>query len=130
MSTMRHIVLVVVALLATTTLYAQQPKGADIEFSSNVIDLGTLTQDDEPQVLRVTYTNTGDIPLVVTEVQTSCSCTTVQCDRHKVMPGERGVIVITMNPAKAPIGNFYRVLKVHSTAQSGVKHLTLRALVE
>lgn len=130
MSAIRHIVLMVVAILATTTLYAQQPKGADIEFASNVIDLGTLTQDDEPQVLRVTYTNTGDLPLVVTEVQTSCSCTTVQCDRKKVMPGERGVIVITMNPAKAPVGNFYRVLKVHSTAQSGVKHLTLRALVE
>lgn len=127
---MRHIVMMVVALLATTSLYAQQPEGADIEFVSNVIDLGTLSQDDDPQVLRVAYTNTGDLPLVVTEVQTTCSCTTVQCDRRKVEPGERGSIVITMNPSKAPEGNFYRVLKVHSTAKSGVKHLTLKAIIE
>ena len=130
MGVMRYVVLMFVAMLATTTLYAQEPKGAEIEFSSSVIDLGTLSQEDDPQVLRVTYTNTGNLPLVVTEVQTSCSCTKVQCDRRKVMPGERGSIVITMDPSKAPDGNFYRVLKVHSTAKSGVKHLTLKAIVE
>ncbi len=127
---MRYVVLVVVALFATSALYAQDVKGAEIEFSSNVIDLGTLSHEDDPQVLRVTYTNTGNLPLVVTEVQTSCSCTKVQCDRRKVMPGERGSIVITMDPSKAPDGNFYRVLKVHSTAKSGVKHLTLKAIIE
>lgn len=127
---MRYFALMLVMLSSVTVLSAQRPEGADIEFASNVIDLGTLSQDDEPQVLRLTYTNTGDLPLVVTEVQTSCSCTTVQCDRKKVMPGERGSIAITMEPSKAPAGTFYRVLKVHSTARSGVKHLTLKAVIE
>lgn len=127
---MRSVTLVMVAMMAIWSGFAQSPEGADIEFVSNVIDLGTLSQDDDPQVLRVAYTNTGDLPLVVTEVQTTCSCTTVQCDRRKVEPGERGSIVITMNPSKAPEGNFYRVLKVHSTAKSGVKHLTLKAIIE
>ena len=36
MSAIRHIVLMVVAILATTTLYAQQPKGADIEFAESI----------------------------------------------------------------------------------------------
>ena len=130
MAMFRYLILSVVAVCAATTLSAQKPEGAEIIFSSNVIDLGTLSQDDDPQVIRLAYTNTGDLPLVVTEVQTSCSCTTVQCDRKKVMPGERGSIVVTMDPSKAPDGSFFRVLKVYSTARSGVKHVTLKANIE
>ena len=130
MTALRYFIVCVVAVCAATTLSAQKLEGAEIIFSSNVIDLGTLSQDDDPQVIRLAYTNTGDLPLVVTEVQTSCSCTTVQCDRKKVMPGERGSIVVTMDPSKAPDGSFFRVLKVYSTARSGVKHVTLKATIE
>jgi hypothetical protein len=109
---------------------AQTPKGADIEFQTNVIDLGELSQEDDKQIVRLSYTNTGDVPLVVTEVRTSCSCTTVKHDRGKLLPGERAAIIITMDPAKAPEGSFYRVLKVYSTASSGVKHITLKAEIK
>lgn len=111
-------------------LWAQSPAGADIEFQTKVVDLGTLSHDDDKQMLRLTYTNTGDVPLVVTEVRTSCSCTTVRHDRGKVLPGERGVLNITMDPAKAPVGSFYRVLQVYSTAKSGVQHITLKAEIQ
>lgn len=109
---------------------AQTPKGADIELQTNVIDLGELSQEDDKQIVRLVYTNTGDVPLVVTEVRTSCSCTTVKHDRGKLLPGERAAIIITMDPAKAPEGSFYRVLKVYSTASSGVKHITLKAEIK
>lgn len=111
-------------------LRAESPEGADIEFQTKVVDLGTLSQDDDKQLVRLTYTNTGDVPLVVTEVRTSCSCTTARYDRGKVLPGERGVLNITMEPAKAPVGSFYRVLQVYSTAKSGVQHITLKAEIE
>lgn len=109
---------------------AQTPKGADIEFQTNVIDLGELSQEDDKQIVRLVYTNTGDVPLVVTEVRTSCSCTTVKHDRGKLLPGERAAIIITIDPAKAPEGSFYRVLKVYSTALTGVKHITLKAEIK
>lgn len=106
---------------------AEEPKGADIEFQTNVVELGVLSQKDDKQVVRLSYTNTGDVPLVITEVTTSCSCTTVKHSREKLLPGERAAITITVDPAKAPEGGFYRVLKVYSTARSGVKHITLNA---
>ena len=117
------------ALLSVSSLRAQSPKGADIEFQTNIVDLGELSHDDDKPVVRLAYTNTGDQPLVVTEVRTSCTCTTVQYDRKRVMPGERGSIVITLDPAKAPEGNLYRVLQVYSSAHSGVKHITLKAVI-
>ena len=119
-----------VALLCCQWLSAEEPSGADISFQSKVIDLGVLSQDDDKQIVRLQFTNTGDVPLVVTEVRTSCSCTTVKHDRKPVMAGERGVIVVTMDPSKAPHGNFYRVLQIFSTAKSGVQHITLKAEVE
>lgn len=108
----------------------ERPEGAAIEFAEKLIDLGTLAQDDDKQVLRLSFTNTGDVPLVVTEVRTSCTCTTVQHDRRKVLPSERGVITITVDPSKAPKGSFYRVLQVYSTARNGVQHITLKAEIE
>ena len=118
-------------LLATSfVVQADEPKGAEIEFQTKIVDLGTLSRDDDKQIVRLSFTNTGDVPLVVTEVRTTCSCTTIQHDRKKVMPTERGVLTITMDPSKAPVGSFYRVLQVYSTATNGVQHITLKAEIE
>lgn len=117
-------------LTSCIVVCADSPKGAVIEFSTKVVDLGTLSRDDDKQIVRLSFTNTGDVPLVVTEVRTTCSCTTVQHDRRKVLPTERGVLNITMDPSKAPVGDFYRVLNVYSTATNGVQHITLKAEIE
>lgn len=124
------LLLAVVALMPPMSLLAEEPKGADIEFSEKVVDLGVLAQDDDKQILRLAFKNTGDVPLVITEVRTSCSCTTVKYARKPVMPGEEGALNITVDPKKAPKGNFYRVLQVHSTARSGVQNITLKAEIE
>lgn len=110
--------------------WTDEPKGAVIEFQTKVVDLGVLSRDDDKQMVRLAFTNTGDVPLVVTEVRTTCSCTTVEHDRKKVLPTERGVLNITMDPSKAPEGSFYRVLQVYSTATNGVQHITLKAEIE
>ena len=117
-------------LFGATTLHASEPKGADIELSTALIDLGTISQDDGKQLLRLGFTNTGDVPLVVTEVRTSCSCMSVDYKREKVMPGERGTINITLNPSKAPKGQYLRVMQIYSTARSGVKRVTVKAQIE
>lgn len=127
---MRAFLMCVMLLATTFTVWAEEPKGANIEFSTKVVDLGTLSREDDKQIVRLSYTNTGDVPLVVTEVRTTCSCTTIQHDRKKVMPTERGVLTITMDPSKAPVGSFYRVLQVYSTATNGVQHITLKAEIE
>lgn len=127
---MRAFLMCFMLLASTLTAWAQEPKGAEIEFSTKVVDLGTLSREDDKQIVRLSFTNVGDVPLVVTEVRTTCSCTTIQHDRKKVLPSERGVLTITMDPSKAPVGSFYRVLQVYSTATNGVQHITLKAEIE
>lgn len=127
---MRRGVLCLVAMLLGVGLYAQEPRGADIEFTTNVVELGELSRSDDKSYVRLSFLNTGDVPLVVTEVRTSCSCTTIKHDRKLIAPGEQGVLNITVDPSKAPVGNFYRVLQVYSTAISGVKNITLKAEIK
>ena len=127
---MRRGVLCLVAMLLGVELYAQEPRGADIEFTTNVVELGELSRNDDKSYVRLSFLNTGDVPLVVTEVRTSCSCTTIKHDRKPIAPGEQGVLNITVDPSKAPVGNFYRVLQVYSTAISGVKNITLKAEIK
>lgn len=122
--------LTIVALTVSLPLYGDEPKGADIEFTEKIIDLGIVAQDDDKQELRVPFRNTGNVPLVITEVRTSCSCTTIKYKRKPVQPGEEGVLNITVDPKKAPKGHFYRVLQVYSTAISGVQNITLKAEIE
>lgn len=120
----------VAMLTIIATLSASAPEGAEIELSTAIIDLGTISQEDGKQMVRLSYTNTGDLPLVVTEVRTSCSCTTVDYERKKILPTERGTITITMNPAKAPKGQYLRVMQIFSTAKSGTKRVTIKAVIE
>ena len=127
---LRNIAIVVAAMLAVSSLGAAEPQGADIEFQNSVVDLGTIAQDAGRQIVRLSFTNTGDVPLVVTEVRTSCSCMTISYERKKVMPSERGVLTISLDPAKAPKGQYLRVVQIFSTATSGVKRVTVKGVIE
>ncbi|MBO5732407.1 MAG: DUF1573 domain-containing protein [Alistipes sp.] len=128
---MRRIVTAVVVLLSLVvsshSVVAVEPQGAMLELSTKEIDLGELYLDDDKQIYRLTFRNVGDVPLVITEVRTSCVCTTVQYDRKKVMPEAQGVLNITFDPRKASLGMLYRVLQVHSTSRGGVEYVTLKA---
>lgn len=124
---MRRLLTILLALFAVTMVYASEPQGAKIELKTQLIDLGVLSQKAEKQMVEVEYRNTGDLPLVLLEVRTSCTCTTTRYDRKKVMPDEKGVITIEMDPKKAPEGSFYRVLQLLSTAKDGPANIVLKA---
>ena len=127
---LQNIAIVLLAMFSVPMLSAQEHKGADIEFQSSVVDLGVVAQEGGKQMVRLSFTNTGDVPLVVTEVRTSCSCMSVSYERKRVEPSERGVITVTLDPSKAPKGQYYRVMQIFSTATSGVKRITVKAVIE
>lgn len=116
-----------VVLLSAQSVCAAEPEGASLKLQTKEIDLGDIFIDDAKQMFRLTFSNVGDVPLVITEVRTSCSCTTVQYDRRKVMPEEQGVLNITFDPHKASVGTLYRVLQIYSTSRGGVEYVTLKA---
>lgn len=61
-------------------------------------DFGTITQGDVVEKI-FTFTNTGNQPLIITNVQTSCGCTQPEWPRNPIMPGAKGEIKVGFNSA-------------------------------
>lgn len=81
--------------------YAQQ--GPKIEFKTETIDYGTVEKGKDNGVRVFEFKNTGDAPLVITDVKTSCGCTVPSKPKEPIMPGKTGEIEVKYNMNPGPI---------------------------
>lgn len=70
---------------------ANANKFAKIEFEETEFDFGDIVKGT-PQTHIFKLKNTGDVPLVVSNVKASCGCTTPQKPEGPIEPGETGEI--------------------------------------
>jgi hypothetical protein len=90
--------------LVTVFAFAQQ-RGAKISFEKEVHDFGKIKEDGGMVAYEFTFTNTGNEPLVITNVRATCGCTTPTWTQNPVMPGEKGFVKAAFDPRNRP-GNF------------------------
>lgn len=70
-----------------------QDKVAKIEFEATTIDYGTIEKGaDGVRVFK--FKNTGDAPLIVSKVKSSCGCTVPKKPEEPIMPGMTGEIEV------------------------------------
>jgi hypothetical protein len=70
-----------------------QDKVAKIEFETETIDYGTIEKGaDGVRVFK--FKNTGDAPLVVSAVKSTCGCTVPKKPTVPILPGESGEIEV------------------------------------
>ncbi len=74
------------------------------------------------------FVNTGNQPLVISNVQASCGCTTPFWTKEPVMPGKKGSVKASFNSAGRP-GNFSKSVTVTSNATEPTKVLTFKGTV-
>ena len=60
-------------------------KGAKISFQSTTIDYGIIEKDADP-VRVFLFTNTGDMPLLITDAKGSCGCTVPTYPKEAIAP--------------------------------------------
>ncbi len=89
--------------LFSASVFAQN--GAKIEFKAkdNTIDYGTVSKADDNGVRVFDFTNTGNEPLIVTNVISTCGCTVPSKPKEPIMPGKTGKIEVKYNMATGPI---------------------------
>jgi hypothetical protein len=89
-------------LFMTVHTYAQEAaksaKGPVITFEKKTHDFGDIYQGDKVQE-TYKFTNTGNEPLIITNVQVTCGCTAPKWPRDPIMPGGKGEITIAFNSA-------------------------------
>src|SRR5574339_331543 len=97
--------------------YAQEAKlnGPAITFEKKVNDFGDITQGDKVEE-TFRFTNTGNEPLIITNVQVTCGCTTPKgWPRDPIAPGQKGELTIAFNSA-GKMGRQNKVVTIVSNA--------------
>jgi hypothetical protein len=109
----RTLVLCIYALAARSTVATAQPRFSSNKENSQLRD---RSNGKHPVSVAVyVITNTGDQPLVLTDVDPSCACSVAQWTQTPIAPGEKGKIVVDFD-AKA-LGHFDKSIAVYCYAQ-------------
>ena len=112
--------LVLISVLTLNIVAAE--KGAVMTFAEKTHDFGSIKEADGPVTHVFEFTNTGSEPLVIINVNASCGCTRPEYPKEPVMPGKKGKIKVTFNPAGRP-GEFSKEVKIRT---NGSKRPVLR----
>jgi len=98
-----------------------------IKFEVESFDFGTVEEGNKADK-TFTFKNTGNQPIILSNVQASCGCTTPNWTREPIMPGQSGKIDVSYNSAGRP-GAFNKTITVTSNATEPSKVLTIRGNV-
>lgn len=98
-----------------------------ISVDKSEIDLGTIKQG-VPKLVTFKVTNSGDIPLVIYDVETSCGCTGAEWSKKPIEPKKQQSIVITYDAKET--GQFIKTITVYGNIETGSKQLQIKGAVE
>lgn len=117
----------IILLVAAMPLWAFGQK-AKIEFQETSFNYGTISETAGKAVHIFEFKNTGDAPLILTNVRAGCGCTTPEWNRQPIAPGASGSIKVSYDPRNRP-GSFVKSVTVNSNASNSVVSLTIRGNV-
>jgi hypothetical protein len=93
-------------------------EGPVLSFEKEGIQYGTVYVDEMPETKHdITFTNTGNQPLLLSNVRACCGTRVTAWPRDPVMPGEKGTISIEFRLAARP-QNISRTVTVTSNNTS------------
>ena len=97
-----------------------------IFWKSDTIDLGEIPQG-KPKAMDFEFKNTGQKPVLITNVQGSCGCTATDYTKTEIANGKTGKVTATFNAANK--GAFIKTVKVTTNAENVPKVLTFKGTV-
>ena len=97
--------------------------GPAISFVEEKHDFGDIHQGD---VVEYTFKfeNSGDEPLVLSNVAVTCGCTATAWPREPVAPGENSEITVRFNSA-GKMGKQNKVITVYSNAKESISRVAI-----
>ncbi|EGV44161.1 DUF1573 domain-containing protein [Bizionia argentinensis JUB59] len=117
---MKNLITILFVGLISFAVNAQE-KVAKIEFKETTIDYGIIEKGaDGVRVFE--FTNTGDAPLVISNVTSSCGCTVPKKPEGPIAPGETGQISVKYDTNRVmPIRKTITVLSNADTPTTALK---------
>lgn len=124
---MKNLIILFVAIFGLATMTAMQDDTkAEFKFDKETHDFGKIPQG-KPVTIEFKFTNTGQEPLIISGVESTCGCTVPKYTSTPVKKGESGLITVTYNAASANV--FSKGVTIKSNAKTPVKVLYIKGEV-
>jgi hypothetical protein len=120
---MKKLMIIAVLIAVGMTTQAQEAK---IEFKSETIDYGEIAKGSDG-VRVFEFTNIGDVPLIITDVKSSCGCTVPKKPEGAIAPGESSTIEVKYDTKR--VGPIRKTVTVYSNADEPIKALKIKGVV-
>ena len=105
----------------------ENPVGIAAGFDKKVHDFGTI-MDGEAQETVFSYTNTGEAPLVITEIKSTCGCTVPQdWSRAPLLPGESSQFTVKFNGKG--MNKTSKTVTIKANTQRGTESVRISAFI-
>lgn len=120
-------IILLVAVLVSGIGFSQ----AKIEFKDkdNTIDYGTVSKDSDSGIRTFEFTNTGNAPLILTNVKSTCGCTIPTFSKDPILPGKTGKIDVKYNMNPGPIVKTITVESNAVNVENGLVAIKIKGLV-
>ena len=111
------------------TTAASTPKvdGAGMVFVTETIDYGTVAYNSDGR-REFVFTNNGNKPLIITNVQSTCGCTVPTYPKEPIAPGAKGVIGVKYDTSRAGQA-FTKTVTLTTNAVEPSRTLTIKGNV-
>ncbi|MBE7640411.1 DUF1573 domain-containing protein [Salegentibacter sp. BLCTC] len=120
----KFIAIAIFVVAGIGTVMAQEK--AKIEFKTETIEYGEIEKGSDG-VRVFEFTNTGNAPLVIANVTSSCGCTIPKKPEEPIKPGETGEIQVKYNTNL--VGPIRKTITVYSNAEESTKSLKIKGRV-
>jgi hypothetical protein len=106
----------IIALLTLLLVSFSASAQGELTFEKETHDFGKIAEGTLASY-EFKVKNVGDQPVVISNVQPSCGCTTPDWTKTPILPGKTGVIKAVYNSASRP-GPFYKSISVVSNGKT------------
>ncbi|WP_298880108.1 DUF1573 domain-containing protein [uncultured Polaribacter sp.] len=98
----------------------------EFKFEKETINYGKVEKSSNGERVFV-FTNVGDKPLIIKNIQSTCGCTVPEKPEKPIMPGEKGEIKVSYNTKI--VGGFSKTITIFSNAKTPRKMIRIRGVV-
>ena len=125
---MKKIITLCALIIGFITFTAMQTDNkAEFKFEKETHDFGKIPQG-KPVSYEFKFTNTGEEPLIISNVESSCGCTVPKYTTTPVLKGQSGSITVTFNAASVQ-PSFAKAVTIKSNARTPNKLLYIKGEV-
>lgn len=111
---MKNFLVLFIAFFSYILVHSQEMK-PEISFEKTVIDYGTVNKGDNG-VREFVFKNSGNAPLIISNVKSTCGCTIPKKPEKPILPGESEKIQVKYDTKR--VGFIRKSITVTSNAAS------------